>query len=119
MLAKTSLAVLAALGCFVAVHAAPASTSSRDPAATSVTVSVADLDLSSRAGAKTALRRIHAAAKTVCGEEPDLRAIERMSLYAACIRTGSDRAVAALDSPVATALNTGGSSASVLVANGR
>ncbi len=121
MFAKSPLAILpalAALGCAVAVHAAPAAASSPDPAAMSITVSVADLDLANRAGAKTALQRIHAAAKTVCGEEPDIGAIERLSLYGACIRTSTDRAVASLNSPVATALN-GGHGGAMVFANGR
>jgi UrcA family protein len=116
MFTKTSLAVLAALGCAASVHAAPAGTSSA-PALTSVTVSVADLDLADRAGAKVALQRIHAAAKTVCGGEPDVREIERMALYEACIRTGANRAVAALGSPIVTALND--QNAAMVVANRR
>lgn len=121
MFAKCPLAILpalAALGCAAAVHAAPVAVSSPDPAVMSITVSVADLDLSNRAGAKTALQRIHAAAKVVCGEEPDIGAVERLSLYDACLRTSTDRAVASLDSPIATALN-GGHGGAMVVANGR
>ena len=116
MFSKTGLAVLAALGCAAAVHAAPVPASSPDPAAMSITVSVADLDLSDRAGAKAALWRIHAAARTICGEEPDIHAVERLSLYDACVRTSTHRAVAALDSPIVTALN-GGQGAAMVVAN--
>ena len=122
MFAKSPLAILpalAALGCAAAVHAAPAAVSSSDPAVLRIAVSVADLNLSSRAGAKTALQRIHVAAKTVCGEEPDIGAVERRSLYDACIRTSSDRAVASLDSPIATAMNGGGRSQAMVVANRR
>src|SRR5271156_1957542 len=66
MFAKTTVAILPALAIlgFAAAHAAPASVASLDPAVMSITVSVADLNLDSRAGAKTALQRIHAAAKT-------------------------------------------------------
>jgi UrcA family protein len=122
MFAKTPLAipaVVVALACAVAAYAAPVSVASLDPAVMSVTVSVADLKLDSRADARTALHRIHAAARTVCGQEPDIGAIERISLYDACIRTSTERAVASLDSPVATAMNGGGQSAAMVVANGR
>ena len=122
MFAKTSLAILsvvAALGCAAAVHAAPVSVSSSDPGVMSITVSVADLNLDNRAGAKTALQRIHAAAKTVCGQEPDIGAVERLSMYDSCIRTSTERAVASLDSPTATAMNGGGQASSIVVANRR
>ena len=121
MFAKLPLAVLsavAALGC-AAPPGAPVSVASPDPAVMSITVSVADLNLDNRAGAKTALQRIHAAAKAVCGQEPDIGAVERLSLYDACIRTSTDRAVASLDSPVATAMNGARQSGAMVVANGR
>jgi UrcA family protein len=122
MFAKSPLAILSALavlGCAAQAQAAPVSVASDDPSVLSVTVSVADLNLGARAGAKTALQRIHAAAKTVCGEEPDIGAIERMALYGACIRTSTDRAVASLDSPIATAMNGGRPDTAMMVANGR
>ena len=122
MFAKSLTAILpalAALGCAAAVHAAPVAAPASDPSVMSVTVPVADLNLSNHAGAKTALQRIHAAAKTVCGEEPDIGAIARISLYDACIRTSTDRAVASLDSPIATALNGGAHSSAMVVANRR
>jgi UrcA family protein len=122
MFAKLPLAVLsavAALGCAAAAQGAPVSVASPDPAVMSITVSVADLNLDNRAGAKTALQRIHAAARTVCGQEPDIGAVERLSLYDACIRTSTDRAVASLDSPVATAMNGARQSGAMVVANGR
>ena len=91
-----------------------------DPAVTSVTVSVGDLNLDDRAGAKTALQRIHAAAKTVCGEEPGHRRDRAHgSSTAPCIRTSTDRAVASLDSPIATAMNGGRPDTAMMVANGR
>ncbi|MEJ0067284.1 MAG: UrcA family protein [Caulobacteraceae bacterium] len=92
---------------------------SSDPDAMSVAVSVADLNLDNRAGAKTALQRIHAAAKAVCGQEPDIGAIERLSMYDSCIRTSTQRAVASLDSPVATAMNGGAQTSAIVVANRR
>jgi UrcA family protein len=122
MFAKTTLAILsglAVLGCAAAVHGEPLSVSSPDPAVMSVSISVADLNLDDRVGARTALQRIHAAAETVCGQEPDMGALERLSLYDACVRTSTGRAVALLESPIATALNRRGSSAAVVVANRR
>jgi UrcA family protein len=121
MFAKSPLAILsalAALGYAASVHAAPVTVSSSDPAVMSITVSLADLNLSNHAGAKTAVQRIHAAAKAVCGQEPDIGAIERLSLYDSCIRTSAGRAVASLDSPIVTALNGGGQNA-MMVANRR
>jgi UrcA family protein len=101
------LPALAALGCAAAVHAAPLAASSSDPAAMTVPVSIADLNLSDSDGAKMALQRIRTAAKTVCGEEPDSRQLERVSLYHACIKSSTNRAVASLDSPIVSALNSG------------
>ncbi|MEJ0063990.1 MAG: UrcA family protein [Caulobacteraceae bacterium] len=121
MFAKSHLAaltVIAALGCAAAVHAAPVAAASSDPAAMSVPVLVADLNLADRDGAKTALQRIRTAATAICGEAPDARLLERASLHRACIKSSTDRAVASLDSPIVTALN-GGQSTAMMVANGR
>jgi len=52
----------------------------------SVKVSVADLSLSSPVGAKIVLRRIHTAAETICGGEPDIRLAERFALYQSCVK---------------------------------
>jgi UrcA family protein len=110
MFAKTSFAAVAALailGFAGASHASPAGDASSDPAAMSVSVSVADLNLSSGAGAKIALRRIHNAASSICGDEPDTRVTERFAIYQSCVKTTVDRTVASLDSPLVTALNGG------------
>ena len=113
-----SLAVLAALGLAPATHASPAVDGTSDPAAMTVKVSFADLELSSPAGAKSVLNRIHAAAKTVCGGEPDIRLLERSAIYHSCMKATVERAVASLDSPAVTALNAGEPGAT-MVANRR
>ena len=109
MFAKTSFAAFAAvafLGFAATTHAAPTSDGSSDPSAVSVNVSVADLNLSSPAGAKIVLRRIRGAAQTICGSEPDMRT-GRFAIYQACVKTTVDTTVASLGSPMVTALNAG------------
>ncbi len=121
MSAKTkiaSLATLAALGLAPATHAAPVGEWTSDPAAMTVKVSFADLELSSPAGAQSALNRIHAAAKTACGGEPDIRLLERLAIYHSCVKSTVKRAVASLDNPAVTALNAGEPGAT-MVANRR
>ena len=112
------LAALAALGLAAATHAAPSGDWTSDPASMTVKVSFADLDLSSPAGARSVLNRIHAAASTVCGSEPDIRLLERSAVYHSCMKATIGRAVASLDSPVVTALNAGEPGAT-MVANRR
>jgi UrcA family protein len=110
MFAKTSFAAVAALailGAAATTHASPAAEASSDPSAMSVSVSVADLNLSSAAGARIVLQRIHNAAKTICGDETDVRLTERFALYQSCVKTTVDRTVASLDSPIVTAMNGG------------
>jgi len=119
MFAKTaiaSLAAVAALGCAGTSHAA-ATTGSSDPAAMSVSVSIADLNLASPAGAKAVLARIHTAARTICGDEPDIRMGERFALYQSCVKTTVGRTVASLDAPLVTAMN--GGQGAIVVASDR
>jgi UrcA family protein len=120
MFAKTaiaSLAAVAAMGFAAASHAAPVMSGSSDPAAMSVSVSIADLNLTSPAGAKAVLARIHTAARTICGDEPDIRMSERFALYQSCLKTTVGRTVASLDAPLVTAIN--GGEGAVLVASVR
>ncbi|MBS0409458.1 MAG: UrcA family protein [Proteobacteria bacterium] len=72
----------------------------------SVKVRVGDLDLNSREGARAALGRIHVAAQLICGPTPSPVQIERLSIYNACMKSDVDQAVASLDRPLLTALNT-------------
>jgi UrcA family protein len=113
-----SLAALAALGFAPATHAAPSGDWTSDPASMTVKVSFADLNLFSPAGAKSVLYRIHVAAKTVCGGEPDIRLLERSAFFHSCMKATVGRAIASLDSPVVTALNAGETGATI-VANRR
>jgi UrcA family protein len=120
MFAKTAIATLAAiaaLGFAATTHAAPAADWSSDSDAVSVNVSVASLDLSRPADAKVVLQRIHSAARTICGDEPDIRFTERFSLYQSCLKTTVDRTVASLDAPLVAAMN--GGQPDVMAANGR
>lgn len=70
----------------------------------SARVRYADLDLGSRAGAKTMLRRIENAAERVCGNRPALRDIRAFSRFRACVEDAESTAVAQLNSPLVTAL---------------
>lgn len=114
----TALIALATLGFAATSHAAPTGDGSSDPAAMSVSVSVADLNLSSPVGAKIVLRRIHNAAQTICGSEPDMRT-ERFAIYQACVKTTVDHTVASFDNPMVTALNNGGEPVAVAAADRR
>jgi UrcA family protein len=71
----------------------------------SARVRVADLNLQNEAGAQVALRRIHQAARVVCGGEPDQRELARRASFQACLRDTVDRTVAAAHSPALAALN--------------
>ena len=120
MFAKTtvaSVAAIATLACAASTHAAPATDASSDPSAISVNVSIADLNLASPSGARAVLGRIHAAARTICGDEPDIRLTERFAIYQSCLKTTVNRTVASLDAPLVTAMN--GRHPAVLAANGR
>lgn len=89
MLAPALAAALAAL-------AAPASAADRSAASTeafTVTVPVADLDLSTQAGRASLRKRIRAAAVRTCAPDPDPASPER-SAFEAC-RQAFARAAAA------------------------
>jgi UrcA family protein len=74
----------------------------------SVTVKFADLNIGSRAGAWVLLKRIEAAANTACGGAPDIRLLDQLARFEACRRSAVARAVAAVDSPMLTAMAHGG-----------
>jgi UrcA family protein len=119
MFAKTTLSVLAALAFAASAHAAPAGSRSFEPDITSVRVSVADLNLGSRAGARTVLRRIHNAASEICGDEPETRQLGRAEKLRTCMKTTVDRAVVSLGNPTVTALNGGPARVETIVAASR
>ena len=77
----------------------------------SVTVKYSDLNTGSRLGAQLLLKRIEAAANTVCGGAPDIRQLDQLASFEACRKSAVARAVAAIDSPMLTAMAHGGSPA--------
>ncbi|HEY2661660.1 MAG TPA: UrcA family protein [Caulobacteraceae bacterium] len=101
----TAMTALAAVGFAGAAQPALAQDRATDPDAVSVNVAFADLNLSSHAGAKVLLQRIHQAAKQICGE-PD-RSLARRGEYVDCMKTTTDRAVASVNSPLVTAMYSG------------
>jgi UrcA family protein len=101
------LAAAASLSC-----AAPVLAQTSD-AAPSVTVKYADLNIGSRADAQVLLKRIEAAANTACGGAPDIRRLDQWTSFRACRRSAVARAVAAVESPMLTALAHGGAPGSL------
>jgi UrcA family protein len=69
----------------------------------SVSVKYRDLHIGSPAGAQVLLKRIEAAANTVCGGTPDIRQLGQWTTFEACRRSAVARAVVAVDSPMLTA----------------
>jgi UrcA family protein len=90
-----------------AVSAAPIVCAQAGLERTSTRVAYGDLDLSTRAGATTLLKRMKAATRQVCGAKPAPKEIAAMLRHQACAQEAMSRAVAAIDSPLVTALFTG------------
>jgi len=95
-------ATLLALASAAALAAAPAFAQT-DAAAPSMVVRYADLDLSDPAGAHAMLRRIDVAAAEVCGGQPDIRDLGRLTAFQRCRAVAAHRAVSRLDAPLVTA----------------
>jgi UrcA family protein len=114
MLTKSTLIALTVALASVA-HGASADTTET----VSVKVRYGDLNLASQAGATEMLQRIHHAAKQACvpsSGDP----LDRMYWYEPCVRKATNQAVAKLDSPIVTALNSGrGAPASQILASNR
>ena len=108
----TSLALIASVGFAGHALAAPQS----DPDAISVKVAIGDLNLGAGAGAAVALRRIHNAAGSICGERPYALDLDRTAAYRQCMAATVGQAVASIASPNVTALYEG-QRAMVLTAN--
>jgi UrcA family protein len=106
----SALAAVLAIGLAAGAHAAPAS----DTDTVSVKVSIADLNMRSQAGAKVAFQRIHQAATSICGDEPNPSALGEVAQHRACMKSVVARGVASLDNPLVTAMN-GGSGRGVTV----
>jgi UrcA family protein len=77
----------------------------------SVSVKYGDLKVGSPSGAQVLLRRIEAAANTACGGAPDIRQLRQLASFEACRKSAVARAVAAVHSPMLTAMAHGGSPA--------
>jgi len=107
MYAKTLLSTVAFIafaGFSGGALAAPAASNTDQVA---VAVGVGDLNLAAQPGAAIALRRIHAAARSICGPAPDIKDLERTADYRGCIAASMGPAVASLNNPLVTALFTG------------
>ncbi|MDB5480086.1 MAG: hypothetical protein JWO83_1139 [Caulobacteraceae bacterium] len=113
-----AVSALAILGLAGGVHAATNPSTSPDPHWAKV--SLTDVDLGSDEGAAVALKRIRAAARRVCSEDPSIRDLDLTYPYVACLNATVDHAVGVLDSPRVTALNVAhGRRATVMAANRR
>lgn len=72
----------------------------------SIRVPISDLNIDRRAGAQVALTRMNEAARQICSNTGvDLLRLSMTAQRQACAKQAVDMAVAALDSPVVTALN--------------
>ena len=87
---------------FAALSLCAAPSYAEDPSI-SVKVSVAGLDLNSEAGAKIMLKRLHAAAETVCGVAPEFKQIDLRGIYDNCVSQAFGNAVTVLGNPMVTA----------------
>jgi UrcA family protein len=106
-----ALVVGTVLGAAGALQAAPSRIISADAQSPSVTVPLADLDLTAETGAKVVLKRIHSAAMSVCSDE-----LSPLACWNDTVR----RAVATLGNPIVAALAAGHrQSATVLATRGR
>ena len=100
------VAALTTAGLATAVVASPVYTPT-SPDSQAESVSLTGLDLHSERGAKLALSRIRQAAKDVCGVPVDVGPIWASARPNTCVITVVDRAVAKLDDPMVSALNSG------------
>ena len=112
MLTKTlaTVVALAALSFAAGGHAGL-------PDTVSTKVRIGDLNLASEAGDKAALRRIHQAAKAICGDDPDVRVLDGGVQYRACMTSVTERAVALLCNPDVTAIAGGSSRGDTVLAS--
>ena len=96
------LAAAAALSCAIPAFAQISDT------VPGVSVKYGDLNIGSPVGAQVLLKRIDTAANTACGGAPDIRQLNQLASFEACRRFAVARAVAAVDSPMLTAMAHGG-----------
>ncbi|CAN7553792.1 UrcA family protein [Phenylobacterium sp. LjRoot225] len=100
MRSQTIASLIAAALAFAAT---PAGASPADQISTRIKIS--DLDLQRPDGAQAALRRINTAARAICGEEPNVRDLNRQALTTACVRKAVNAAVASARNPMLAAVN--------------
>jgi UrcA family protein len=103
MFAKSSLITVAALAVLGSVTSSRVAIAQEKPG---VKVRYADLDLTTAAGAKVMLGRIRMAAKEACGWAPPNNDLAAQPIFRQCVGGATSRAVATLDSPLVTAMNT-------------
>jgi UrcA family protein len=96
--------VLLALGAHLA--RAGESVKPDGPSVRTKVVSVADLDLATAAGMQQARKRLHAAARRLCGRVIDPWAVSHQPDYVACVDTTLASALAQLPSPAVAANST-------------
>ena len=99
----TAIALTSVLALGVAAFGQTASAQSTEDG---VSVSTSDLNVSTAAGAKTLLRRIHTAADAYCGGQSHVPLDQRRT-YEACVSDAVDTTVARLNVPALTAMNSG------------
>jgi len=102
----TTKITLIALTSALALGFAACGQSASAQTADGVTVSYADLNISTAAGAKVLLQRIHAAAADACGVAPT-GPLDLQREHADCAKQVTDQTVANVNSPVLTAMNNG------------
>jgi UrcA family protein len=73
----------------------------------SVAVPYGDLDLTTRAGARTAMKRIEGASAQICGTRPEPKLLVLNRAYSACHADVMSRGVVAFNAPMLTALYQG------------
>lgn len=118
MYAKTLLTTVAFIACAGFAGGALAAPTASDP--NTVSVAIGDLNLGDQAGAAAALHRIHNAARSICGEAPDARDLDRAAIYRDCMAAAIGPAVASLNNPTVNALYAGREpGATVVLAAGR
>ena len=113
------VAALTTAGLAADVSASPVFTPTSNPDLNAETVSLTGLDLHSEQNAKLALSRIRQAAKDVCGVPADAGPIWANDRPNNCVIDAVNRAVAELDDPMVTALNSGHGGRSAQLAAGR
>jgi UrcA family protein len=73
----------------------------------SVKVSIADLNMASEAGARTALARIQYAADRACGGDVSDQTLGEQMQFRSCARQAVERTIASINQPALTAVSQG------------